>query len=216
MRNTFNIAPKQFQKDLKDDELKFIPDRSAAHFKLPSLLECYWDMLGSNATKYWDDQKDRIIPHQEHFKRTYLKRVDTDSYSDSIINGIKGRALRAYPSLVRESHFISVSNQILSQSDLNATVMSETDLDMERGVDLALILDEVSFSISITKNDSPTDWSKIKEERKKGVTNPHPIRVVVNDNNTFSVGDGRNPIWLFKEEKIRNTIEKCKKVINSG
>lgn len=216
MRNTFNVAPEQFKKDLKNDELRFIPDHSAAYFKLPPLVECYWDILENNATKYWDDHKERIIPHQESFKSTYLKRVDTENYSDSVINGIKGRALRAYPSLVRESHFISVSNQILSKMDINATVMSETDLDMERGVDLALILNDVSFSISITKNDAPTDWSAIKEERKQGVTNPHPIRVVVNNNNTFSVGNGKNPLWLFRESKIKHTIKKCKTVVDGG
>lgn len=213
MRNTFHINPEQFEKDLKNDTLKFIPDRSAAYYKLPSLVECYWDVLEENFEKYFDSEGQRIIPHQETFTQQYLKRVDSNQYSNSVMNGIRGRALRAYPSLVRESHFVSLTNVILANLQIDATIVSETDLDMERGVDLALIMEGTSFSISITKNDDATDWYAIKQERKQGIKNPHPIKVVVKQSNIYEVGKGKNPFWLFKPSKVEETIKKCKEVV---
>jgi len=168
-------------------------------------------MIEENICELWQSNTKRVIPLQEEFCNYYLAihEEKIENYSDKVKQGIKGRLLRSYPSLVRESHFGALIGKLLSQKDASYTVLSETDIDMEKGVDLVLVVNGHPFSIKITKESNGTDWAKIKKERKSEVDNPHPIKVVVNSSNTYSIGQSENPMWLFKESTASELIENC-------
>jgi len=173
-------------------------------------------MIEENICELWQSNTRRVIPLQEEFCDYYLTqhKKKLENYSDNVKQGIKGRLLRSYPSLVRESHFGALIGRLLSQKDISYTVLSETEIDMAKGVDLVLIVDSCPFSIKITKESNGTNWTKIKKQRKAGVTNPHPIRVVVSSSNTYSIGRGNNPMWLFKKSTASNLIENCLSIEN--
>jgi len=182
------------------------------------MLEVYWDRIYTNAIQSWEENKGiNIVPSQAEFVQYYMNKHSDkfDKYSDNKQDGIRARVLKAYPSLTREAHFIALVNKLLIQEDFPYTlIISNSRLDMSKGVDLALRLNGCSFSLKITKTDSTTDWQEIKKKRKANVTTPNPIVIIAHENNTFKVGDGEK-IFLFKEETVRKVLDECMEEANA-
>ena len=212
MKNVFHISPKKFEEDLSDTDLNFSSNYSAEFLNIPPMLEVYWDRIYTNAIQSWEENKGiNIVPSQAEFVQYYMNKHSDkfDKYSDNKQDGIRARVLKAYPSLTREAHFIALVNKLLIQEDFPYTlIISNSRLDLSRGVDLAIQINGVSFSINITKTDSSTDWQKIKAKRKEEVDNPHSVTVVAEEENTFEIGHGET-LFLIKQETVRETLEQC-------
>lgn len=214
MKNVFHLSPEKFEEDLSDTDLRFIGNYSAEFLNIPPMLEDFWDIMYKRAVNVWEDNNNsRIVPKQDEFLQKYMDKHwrKFDEYSDNKQEGIRARVLKTYPSLVRESHFISQMQEISIQDGFPSTLLiSNSGLDMSKGVDLALQLNGVSFSIKITKTDSKTDWQEIKKQRKADIDTPNPVVVIANESNTFRVGNGEE-IFLFKRKTVRKVLEECMK-----
>lgn len=215
MNNAFLIRPEKFEEDLQDLDLHFIGNFSAEFLSIPPMVETFWEMLHYNAEESWEDNEpSRIIPTQDEFTDKYLHehKGAFENLSDNRREGVRARVLKAYPSLVRESHFTSQVQKIAAQSSIPSTLLiANSRLDLGSGVDLAIQLNGCSFALKITKTDSQVDWEKIKEERKSDISVPHPITVIANENNTFEVGKGQK-LFLFREDVTKEVLMKCLEV----
>lgn len=223
MKNIFNLHPQKIELDLQDVDLNFSANYSAEFLDIPPMLEAFWELLYRNAQNSWEEnRRKKIVPSQDEFTDDYLARHSErfEKLSENKREGVRARVLKTYPSLVREFHFLSSVNYISIKHDFPCTLqISNSWLDMSKGVDLALQMQGTSFSIRITKTDSSTDWESIKEKRKSDVSIPHSITVVASDENTFWVGSGE-PIYLIKKQTVKDVLSECHEVasgeVNDG
>lgn len=210
MINLFYIRPEKIEEDLKNLNLRFKSNYSAEFLNIPPMLDRYWSLLQKRAEATWQANYDgRIVPLQEEFLDSYMEEHDFSSYSPNKVEGIKTRVLKTYPSLTRELHFISNINLVAAQNDFPCTLqMSNSGLDLSKGVDLAIQLNGVSFSLRITKTDSNTDWEEIKADRKSDIDVPNEITIVAHSGNTFPIGQGEK-LYLIEREVAKNALEQC-------
>lgn len=122
--------------------------------RFPVFLYAFYDFL----------QKHQYIPKQEEFYHCYLH--DNASFFSSsqidseIMSGLRARIFRTYPSLVRDIHFALFIKNTLPLE----TVIYNQSLDVEDGIDLIIIHNEIPYAINLYTN---TRRAYLGREKKK-------------------------------------------------
>jgi len=126
-----NLSSRQVEQQVKGYSLVFLKDRNNVvewGMKLPMFVPSFYKYVTKNS----------YIPSQEEFYGRYVndnkewfeKRDD----SESILKGIKARAYRSYPSIVRDIHFALV---VKERSGFDSVIYNY-DTDIKDGIDLVI------------------------------------------------------------------------------
>lgn len=151
--------------------------------------------------------KSGLVPEQSEFWEDYLKDnlefFKKNKYSDDIMNALKARAYRSYPSLVRDLHFMHYVNENLTDSK----VIYNRKLDINEGIDLLIIKNDLNYAINLfTATSRSFQGREKKEKRHKVYNNINYINLPVNFKGSYTCGK----FFLYKEEefgKLLNEIE---------
>ena len=123
--------------------------------KLPMFVTPFYEFI----------QNCNMIPTQEEAFRYYLSSNEEyfshKQFSDEIMEGVKARFYRTYPSLVRDVCF----NKYVEENLKDYVVMYNTTLDIEEGIDLMLAKDEEYWGICLYTD--TTRAYKGREAKKK-------------------------------------------------
>jgi len=125
-----DLTAKDIAEQIKDFKLSFSKVRNNVvewEMKLPMFVDTFYKIV-VESTK---------IPEQKEFVNKYLEECHSiigKDLNDSIKAGIEARALRTYPSLVRDVIF----NKYISEHCENLVVKYNIRLDVEEGIDMML------------------------------------------------------------------------------
>lgn len=110
-------------------------------------------------------QNKRVI-EQRQFYEYYMSEnkdfFDKNKFSDDILNGLKARIYRTYPSLVRDLHF----SAFLKENFKDATVIYNRKLDVEEGIDLLIVHDNNYWGINLYTNTRRAHIGRAKKETR--------------------------------------------------
>lgn len=174
--------------------------------RLPSFVETFYSTVFALGR----------LPEDEEFVQCYLKAhfvpVDEESYKFKDESrgrqvfsraGLRGRALRAYPSLVRDFHFVL----LCQESDLFEAVTYSMNSDYFDGIDLFVKYKGKVYAVDLYAN---TNAAKRMREVKKDRHKPSPWpRIAVKRN----ISGTNTQIFLYGEEDVRRIVEEIKQKI---
>ena len=143
------------------------------------------------------------IPTQEEFYEYYvrcnLEYFKDNNFSDDILEGIKARAFRAMPSLLRDLCFNKYVYENLPCSD----VVYDIILDIQEGIDLLIHKKNGIYAVCLYTNTKRAyEGRKAKENRHKQFDNVKYIEFPVTFTPSHSVGD----YFLYGEEEYNNLL----------
>ena len=96
--------------------------------------------------------KHNRIPKQEEFYQFYIDEnksfFDEGAYSSEIMEGLKARVYRTYPSLVRDIYF----NKYVQEHIMGFRTIYNLKLDIEEGIDLMLTNGNVHYGVCLYTN----------------------------------------------------------------
>jgi hypothetical protein len=145
------------------------------------------------------------IPTQEEFFNYYIlcnsDYFQSNSFSPDILEGIKARAYRAMPSIVRDFCF----NKFVFHNIQGCNVMYSIDLDVEEGIDLLLYNENNMYGVCLyTDTKRSYDGRKAKEHRHVQFDNVTYIEFPVTFSSCERVGD----YFLYGKEEYNKLINK--------
>jgi len=151
------LSSKAVEDRLKSMALTFSPIRRNDvewEMRLPSFIDSFYSILISS----------QVVPTQEEFYRGYLLHnsewFDKSALSEEQLEGIKARAFRAYPSLVRDFHF----GKLLQETHVFDSVWHNPLIDSQQGIDLVVTYKTKDFAVNLYTD---TSRAKIGREKKK-------------------------------------------------
>ena len=141
---------------------------------------------------------------QDDFYNYYLSEnkifFDTNKFSAEILEGLKARIYRTYPSLVRDLHF----SLLVQEKIEDAKVVYNRKLDIEEGIDLLIKLNDILYAINLY-----TDTARAHIGREKKVSRHTPfdnvkyVELPVNFKGSLKCGN----FFLYGETEL-NQIKK--------
>lgn len=156
--------------------------------------------------------KNKKVPTQQEFFDFYLA-VNHDhfaaaNYSNEIINGLRARVFRTYPSLVRDFHF----NKVLTEKLLGYKIVYNSKLDIEHDIDTLLVRDGEYWAACLytqtTRANIARDW---KVYRHKRFSNVQYIEFPVKLDDQNKLGD----FFLYGDQELKSLIARITKEIPS-
>lgn len=165
--------------------------------KLPMFVEAFYDFL----------VKRQSVPEQEAFYQYYLEfnKPFFDSLNrPDLESGIKSRAYRAYPSLVRD---ICFNKYIDERIGTKCQVVYNTKLDIEEGVDLMIVTNRNNYGICFfTKTKRAEQGRKAKENRHTLFDNVRYVEMPLK----FKGKGKKDAIFLYGEKEYAELYQKLK------
>ncbi len=155
----------------------------------------------------------RRIPNETLFFEEYLKWLaptalteTTFTYNEQVYSrsGLQARALRTYPSLIRDLHFYYF---LLASGEFESVDFSMC-TDYYKGLDILVTKNEVSYAVSILiDTDRGAAFKEIKEGRHdyRHVTE---IKLAVGFNELVKKGN----IYLLGEKQLAYLLEEIKRI----
>lgn len=131
--------------------------------KFPQFVKAFYNFI----------YKNEKVPTQQEFFDFYLA-VNHDhfaaaNYSNEIINGLRARVFRTYPSLVRDFHF----NKVLTEKALGYEIVYNSALDIEHDIDTLLVRDGKYWAACLytqtTRANIARNWKMYRHERFSNV-----------------------------------------------
>lgn len=140
------------------------------------------------------------IPTQETFYANYLELNKTyfaqNKHTQEILTGLKARAYRTYPSVVRDIHFSLYMREILNTT---TTVVYNLQLDIEEGIDVMLIHNEAFYGVNLyTQTNRAVSSRTIKEHRHEKFSNVRYVELPVPFNGSIQCGQ----FFLYGEREL--------------
>lgn len=161
--------------------------------RLPMFVPSFYDFIIVN----------NIIPTQEQFYEKYL--LDNkdffvqQNFSEEFMYGLRARAYRTYPSLVRDVCFNKYVQEHLSGYD----VVYNIALDIEEGIDLMLSKSGKHYAVSLYTNTNRAYVGRAaKVHRHNKFDNVEYIEFPVDFKGSLHAGD----FFLYGEKEYRNLI----------
>lgn len=180
----------EFERRLRSYPLRFlrVRDSSVEYAKFPPMAAIYKALIGA----------DGMPPTQEAFARAVAAEMPSLP-----LDAVMARALRTYPSLVRQQHFEMVLRENF------AHVIADANLDLV-GVDFVVVENGQWYGVGLSTNtEAAHEWKRVKDSRHKRP--PFPVLDLYVEPNAYRVGN----FWLHTPEhveEIRAFIERCASV----
>lgn len=166
--------------------------------KLPMFVDAFYAYIVEKQTI--PNQKDAFDYYLQYNKDffTNLNRPDLDS-------GIKARAYRTYPSLVRDIYFNKYIEERLGSK---CQIIYNTRLDIEEGIDLLIITKKNIYGVCLFTNTRRAyTGRKVKERRHIPFDNVKYVEMPMDFKGSVEVGD----FFLYGEKEyieLYNTLSK--------
>ena len=140
--NKINLSVSGIESVIKDFSLEFpsVRNETVEHkMRVPMFVYPFYRFVIEG----------KQVPYQEQYWRAYAKHnrdwFDSVRPSNEIIEGLKARAFRTYPSLMRDLHFAKL---VMNKNYFDVVIYNQ-DLDIKRGVDLLLKKDGKVFAVNL-------------------------------------------------------------------
>lgn len=145
------------------------------------------------------------IPTQEQFFLYYLQFnkvfFDKSNFNDEIIEGLKARAYRTYPSLVRDICF----NKFVQETIKGFTVTYSLELDINEGIDLMLSNENSHYAVNLYTDTRRAYTGREKKQfRHTPFENVTYIEFPVKFESSHKVGE----FFLYGINEYNNLIKK--------
>jgi hypothetical protein len=138
-------------------------------------------LIGFYQSIFWYDNT--FVPTPEQFWSMYLKLFRND-IKDYELEGVRGRAMRSYPSLVRDYHFFILCRESSLLDKVTYSVIDDLN-----GVDLTLTYKDVLFKVHLYIDTVRSNYFRaIKNNRHKNL----------------DMYDIDLPLQLIEENKVGN------------
>lgn len=166
--------------------------------KLPMFVDAFYAYIVKNQ---------RIPTQQESFD--YYLKYNTDFFQKlnrpDLESGIKARAYRTYPSLIRDIYFNKFIEERLASK---CQIIYNTRLDIEEGIDLMIITSKNNYGICFFTNTRRAyTGRKAKEHRHTLFTNVKYVEMPMEFKGSVKAGD----FFLYGEKEyyaLYNTLSK--------
>ena len=148
--------------------------------KFPMFVNAFYDYIIKYST----------IPAQQPFFDYYLSFnkafFDEKNFDAAILDGLKARVFRTYPSLVRDVYF----NKYVKENLLDINVIYNITLDISEGIDLMIEAGTIFYAVNLyTRTSRACDARNIKQNRHQPFVNVNYIDLPVDLNNNLRCGD---------------------------
>ena len=167
--------------------------------KLPMFVDAFYDFLVSR----------KAVPEQEPFYQYYLEfnKPFFDSLNRADLeSGIKARAYRTYPSLVRDIYF---NKYIDERIGAKCKVIYNTKLDIEEGIDLMIVTNRNNYGICFfTKTRRAFRGRVAKENRHTRFDNVEYVEMPMAFKERVKVGD----FFLYGEREYTELYNTLKRI----
>lgn len=196
-----HLTSDDIREAITDYKLTFYKERNQEvewRIKLPMFVDAFYDFI----------LKRHSVPDQETSFRYYLelnksffdnlKRPDLES-------GIRARAFRTYPSLVRDVYF---NKYIDERIGTKCTVLYNTKLDIEEGIDLMIVTNRNNYGVCFfTKTNRAYKGRIAKTTRHTLFDNVKYVEMPMEFKGSVEAGD----FFLYGEKEFHelyNTLSK--------
>ena len=156
--------------------------------KLPMFVDAFYDyILKKQTIPNQTESFDYYIQYNKEYFMN-LNRPDLDS-------GIRARAFRTYPSLVRDVYF---NKYIEERLGMKCRIIYNTRLDIEEGIDLMIVSQKNNYGICFfTDTNRAFTGRKAKERRHTPFENVKYVEFPINFNGSIVAGD----FFLYGEKE---------------
>ncbi len=186
-----NLSVELIENQIKDYELIFSNIKNDSvewKMKFPIFLNSFYKRI----------YESKCVPKQSEFWDDYIRYnvrfFEKNNYSDNIMNALKARAYRAYPSLVRDLHFMHYVKENLTQTK----VIYNRKLDVNEGIDLLIVRNDLNYAINLfTATSRSFQGREKKEKRHKVYDNIKYINLPVDFRGSYVCGK----FFLYKEDE---------------
>ena len=192
------LTSEDILKIIEQAPLTFFPTRNSAvewKIRFPMFAEAFYDYI----------KKNKIVPGQQEFFDYFLlfnkEYFLEEKFSPGIMEGLKARIFRTYPSLVRDLHFNKYVKERLPDTD----VRYHTELDTKEGIDLMISAHNRHYGISLyTQTKRALDARNKKQSRHVPFKNVSYKELPINLNECMKWGKFfiYGPAELNKLKKI--------------
>ena len=178
-----HLTSEEIECQVAEYNLEFLPDHNNDvewKMELPMFVTPFYDFVVNCD----------MIPTQKESYDHYLSSngeffIEHD-FDSNMVRGIKARYYRAYPSLVRDVYF----NKYVSEHLLDYTVLYNTTLDIEEGIDLLIADGDDYWGICMfTETKRAYQGRKAKEKRHTPFSNVRYIELPVEFRGSMRIGD---------------------------
>lgn len=164
-------------------ELVFPQTRNQAvewGIKFPMFVDAFYDYV----IRY------KSIPIQQSFFAHYLlfnkTFFDDNKFQPEIVEGLKARIYRTYPSLIRDLYF----NKYVKENLSDSSVIYNTILDVKEGIDLMIEKNNSFYAVNLfTDTKRAYHARKIKRQRHTPFENVRYLEFPVNFNDSLKCGN---------------------------
>ena len=182
-------------------KLVFLPERNNEvewKLKLPMFVDAFYSYVIENQS----------IPNQQLFFEYYIRynyEFFTKLNRSDLNSGIRARAYRTYPSLVRDIYF---NKYIEEKLCTRCNIIYNTKLDIEEGIDLMIITSKSNYAISFfTKTKNAYIGRAVKVNRHTLFSNVRYIEMPIDFKGSLSVGD----FFLYGEKEYKELYKELSK-----
>lgn len=170
--------------------------------KLPSFVDAFYNYFYFN----------HLVPDQQNLWIYYLKLnkffFADDEFSTQILNAVRARLFRAYPSLVRDLHFSAYLNE-----RFEGNVIYNRKLDIDLGIDILLIFKERFFALNLfTQTNRALAAREKKRVRHIAFSNVHYIDLPIRLDNCYACGS----FALYGQKQADFLLTKCNTIVNAA
>lgn len=198
----YHLTSTDIQRQVVSYPLTFLREwNSEVEYKIsfPAFVIAFYDFI----------YKNKRVPSQQQFFDYYITfnhdYFTAAKFSQYIINCLKARVFRSYPTLVREFHF----NKLLTEKAPEYKIVYNDYLDIKHDIDTLLIRDGQYWAACLyTKTKRALQARDLKETRHQRFSNVHYIEFPVNFDNKRKLGD----FFLYGKQEMKILFDR----INQG
>ena len=195
----YRVTHKDIETQIVNYHLQFLQTRNKQvewGMRFPMFVPPFYDFISLNKGR---------VPSQEEYWNTYLDNnkqwFNKKNLTDGLLNGLKARIFRTYPSLIRDIHFA----KYLQATFTDTEVIYDMHLDIEEGIDLLLVCKGTFHAINLyTATKRAYIGRKKKTFRHKNYNNVNYVELPVAFQGSKEVGD----FFLYGEREYRQ-IRNC-------
>ena len=203
--DNISFSAQDIENQIKNYNLRFIQYRNQEvefGIRFPMFLPSFYKYVLEKQT----------IPNQEQYSEIYIRENFSffrfKNYSVDIIKGLKARLFRTYPSLIRDLHFCL----FLKDSKKFDSVLYNTELDIQEGIDVLIGLKNQLFAVNLyTNTRNACSVRNNKEFRHNKSTKYNYIELPVDFNGSKKCGN----FFLYGEREFSNVNKIIHSKINT-
>lgn len=191
------LSYNEMVRPLKDYKMKFSPIHNIdaewnIHF--PILVRPFYAFIYRN----------HRIPEQQEYVSYYLTEnrsfFENEEFDHKVIEGLKARLLRTYPSLVRDICF----NRYVKDHAIGYKTIYNISLDVERDIDLMLYKGQNYYGVCLYTKTKRALYSRTKKtNRHVRFSNVNYIEILKDFKGSMQIGD----FFLYGEQEYKELME---------